>query len=313
MGKYCFGIDVGGTSIKCGFFTAEGELLEKWEIPTRTENQGENILPDIAKSIQKKMEEKAISKEQVTGVGIGVPGPVNKNGEIPTAVNLNWGYKHISKEMEELTGLPSKAGNDANVAALGEAWKGGAAGCANVILATLGTGVGGGIIVDGKIVAGAHGAGGEIGHANVKHDETVSCNCGNKGCLEQMASATGIVRLAKKALAASDQESALRAAGDKLSAKKVFDAYKAGDALAAEIVEEFGDYLGGALATFATVVDPDVILIGGGVSRAGQPLVDVVEKYYKKYAFTPCKNTPIRLAELGNDAGIYGSAKLVVE
>lgn len=313
MGKYCFGIDVGGTSIKCGFFTAEGELLEKWEIPTRTENQGENILPDIAKSIEKKMEEKAISKEQVTGVGIGVPGPVNKNGEIPTAVNLNWGYKHISKEMEELTGLPSKAGNDANVAALGEAWKGGAAGCANVILATLGTGVGGGIIVDGKIVAGAHGAGGEIGHANVKHDETDSCNCGNKGCLEQMASATGIVRLAKKALAASDQESALRAAGDKLSAKKVFDAYKAGDALAAEIVEEFGDYLGGALATFATVVDPDVILIGGGVSRAGQPLVDVVEKYYKKYAFTPCKNTPIRLAELGNDAGIYGSAKLVVE
>ena len=313
MGKYCFGIDVGGTSIICGFFTAEGELLEKWEIPTRTENQGENILPDIAKSIEKKMEEKAISKEQVTGVGIGVPGPVNKNGEIPTAVNLNWGYKHISKEMEELTGLPSKAGNDANVAALGEAWKGGAAGCANVILATLGTGVGGGIIVDGKIVAGAHGAGGEIGHANVKHDETDSCNCGNKGCLEQMASATGIVRLAKKALAASDQESALRAAGDKLSAKKVFDAYKAGDALAAEIVEEFGDYLGGALATFATVVDPDVILIGGGVSRAGQPLVDVVEKYYKKYAFTPCKETPIRLAELGNDAGIYGSAKLVVE
>ena len=313
MGKYCFGIDVGGTSIKCGFFTAEGELLEKWEIPTRTENQGENILPDIAKSIEKKMEEKAISKEQVTGVGIGVPGPVNKNGEIPTAVNLNWGYKHISKEMEELTGLPSKAGNDANVAALGEAWKGGAAGCANVILATLGTGVGGGIIVDGKIVAGAHGAGGEIGHANVKHDETDSCNCGNKGCLEQMASATGIVRLAKKALAASDQESALRAAGDKLSAKKVFDAYKAGDALAAEIVEEFGDYLGGARATFATVVDPDVILIGGGVSRAGQPLVDVVEKYYKKYAFTPCKETPIRLAELGNDAGIYGSAKLVVE
>lgn len=313
MGKYCFGIDVGGTSIKCGFFTAEGELLEKWEIPTRTENQGENILPDIAKSIEKKMEEKAISKEQVTGVGIGVPGPVNKNGEIPTAVNLNWGYKHISKEMEELTGLPSKAGNDANVAALGEAWKGGAAGCANVILATLGTGVGGGIIVDGKIVAGAHGAGGEIGHANVKHDETDSCNCGNKGCLEQMASATGIVRLAKKALAASDQESALRAAGDKLSAKKVFDAYKAGDALAAEIVEEFGDYLGGALATFATVVDPDVILIGGGVSRAGQSFVDVVEKYYKKYAFTPCKEIPIRLAELGNDAGIYGSAKLVVE
>ncbi len=309
MSQYCFGIDVGGTSIKCGFFSASGELLEKWEIPTRTEDKGEKILPDIAKSIQEKMQEKGLGKDAVLGVGIGVPGPVNKNGEIPTAVNLNWGYKHISKEMEELTGLSSKAGNDANVAALGEAWKGGAEGCANVILATLGTGVGGGIIVDGKIVAGAHGAGGEIGHANVKHDETDSCNCGNKGCLEQMASATGIVRLAKKALVSSDKDSALRKA--EVTAKEVFDAYKAGDELAAEVVAEFADYLGGALATFATVVDPDVILIGGGVSKAGEPLIKAVQKCYKKYAFTTCKDIPIRLAELGNDAGIYGAAKLV--
>lgn len=309
MGQYCFGIDVGGTTIKCGLFSESGELLEKWEIVTRTENKGENILPDIAKTIEEKMQEKGIDKAAVAGVGIGVPGPVNKDGEIPTAVNLNWGYKHITKEMEELTGLSAKAGNDANVAALGEAWKGGAEGCANVILATLGTGVGGGIIVDGKIVAGAHGAGGEIGHANVKHDETDSCNCGNQGCLEQMASATGIVRLAKKALERSDKDSALRKV--EISAKEVFDAYKAGDELAAEIVAEFADYLGGALATFATVVDPDVILIGGGVSKAGDPLIEAVEKCYKKYAFSICKDTPIRLAKLGNDAGIYGAAKLV--
>jgi glucokinase len=310
VSKYCFGIDVGGTTVKCGFFTAEGDLLDKWEIPTRLENQGSFILPDIAKTIGKKMEEEGLEKSQITGVGIGVPGPVNKRGEIPTAVNLNWGYKNITGEMQQLTGLPAMAGNDANVAALGEAWKGGAAGCANVILATLGTGVGGGIIVDGKIVTGAHGAGGEIGHANVKHDETESCNCGNKGCLEQMASATGIVRLAKKALERSDKESSLR--GISVTAKDVLDAYKNGDSLAEEIVEEFADYLGGALATFAVVVDPDVILIGGGVSKAGQPLIQILEKYYKKYAFSACKNIPIRRAQLGNDAGIYGAAKLTL-
>lgn len=310
MNRYCFGIDVGGTTVKCGLFTVAGELLDKWEIPTRTENDGEQILPDIARAIEIKRKEMQLEKNQITGIGIGVPGPVNRRGEVPAAVNLHWGYKNITGEMEALTGIVSKAGNDANVAALGEAWKGGAAGCENVIMATLGTGVGGGIIVDGKIVTGAHGAGGEIGHANVKHDETDSCNCGNKGCLEQMASATGIVRLAKKAMERLTMDSVLREE-EPLTAKAVFDAYKAGDALAAEIVEEFAEYLGSALATFAAVVDPDMILIGGGVSKAGEPLIEAVTRYYRKYAFLACKDTPIRLAELGNDAGIYGAARLV--
>ncbi len=309
MKKYCFGIDVGGTSIKCGLFCVDGTLEEKWEIPTNTENQGAAILPDIAASIQAKMREKGIAKENVAGVGIGVPGPVNKDGEIPRAVNLNWGYKHISKEMEALTGLVAKAGNDANVAALGEAWKGGAAGASQVILATLGTGVGGGIIIDGKIVSGAHGAGGEIGHANMEPEEPESCNCGNHGCLEQMASATGIVRLARQALKESGQDSLLRKG--EVSAKAVFDAYKEGDALADRVVERFAAYLGRALAIFACVVDPEVILLGGGVSRAGEPLVQAVQREYKKAAFSPCKDTPIKLAALGNDAGIYGAAKLV--
>lgn len=311
MSRFCFGIDVGGTSIKCGLFDTSGELLEKWEIPTRTENAGENILPDIGESVKSKIKEKNIDKDQIAGIGIGVPGPVNKEGEVPIAVNLNWGYKHISKEISELTGLSAMAANDANVAALGEVWKGGAEGCANVILATLGTGVGGGIIVDGKIVAGAHGAGGEFGHANVNHRESEPCNCGNMGCLEQVASATGIARLARKALEASQKDSVLR--NRKITAKSVFDAYKKGDQLAEEIVDEFADYLGGALAVFACVTDPDVILLGGGVSKAGEVLVDVVERYYRKYAFTSCKNTPICLAKLGNDAGIYGAAKLVAQ
>ncbi len=202
MGKYCFGIDVGGTSVKCGLFQTDGVLVEKWEIPTRKENSGEAILPDIAKTILDKIAERKLDKSDVDGVGIGVPGPVNERGEVPCAVNLFWGFKEVTKELTELTGLPSKAGNDANVAALGEAWKGAAAGSKNVILVTLGTGVGGGIIVDGKIVGGAHGAGGEIGHAAVNHEEKEACNCGNCGCLEQYASATGIVRVAQRTLAA---------------------------------------------------------------------------------------------------------------
>lgn len=312
MSKYCFGIDVGGTSVKCGLFQTDGTLVDKWEIPTRTENKGEAILLDIAETIKKKMKEKGISKEETDGVGIGIPGPVNDNGDVLCAVNLYWGFKAVSKELSELTGLNAKAGNDANVAALGEAWKGAAAGAKNVVLVTLGTGVGGGIIVDGKIVAGSHGAGGEVGHASMEHDEEESCNCGNKGCLEQYASATGIVRVAKRVLAATEEDSSLRKFS-RLSAKNVLDAYKAGDAVAAQIMDQVGDKLGSALAIFSCVVDPETIVVGGGVSKAGQPLIDCIEKYYKKYAFTACKDTPIILASLGNDAGIYGAARMVIK
>ena len=207
--------------------------------------------------------------------------------------------------------MPVKAGNDANVAALGEMWKGGGKGARNLILATLGTGVGGGIIVNEKIVTGAHGAGGEIGHALVNPEETVACNCGNKGCLEQYASATGIAKLAREALEKSDKESLLRNR-EKVTAKDVFDAYKEKDELAGEIVEKFSTYLGHALAIFACVTDPDVIVIGGGVSKAGDVLVECVQRHYERHAFPVCKKTPIKLATLGNDAGIYGAAKLIL-
>lgn len=311
MGLYCFGIDVGGTTVKCGLFKTDGVLVEKWEIPTRTENNGSEIVPDVAKTIEEKLTEKNISKEEVDGIGIGVPGPVNAEGDVIAAVNLFWGYKKLSKELNELTGLNVKVGNDANVAALGEAWKGAAAGAKNVILVTLGTGVGGGIIVDGKIVAGHHGAGGEIGHANVMHDETETCNCGNKGCLEQYTSATGIVRLAKQELASSEEPSVLREEKE-LSAKAVLDGYKSGDALSVRVMDKVGEILGGALAMFTAVVDPETIVIGGGVSKAGQPLVDCIASHYKKYAFSACRETPIVIANLGNDAGIYGAAKMVL-
>ena len=312
MKSYCFGIDVGGTSVKCGLFNTDGTLLEKWEIPTRTENKGENILPDVAETIKAKIAEKNIDKDDIEGVGIGIPGPINSKGEAACAVNLYWGFTPVAQILSDLTGLKAQAGNDANVAALGEAWKGAAAGSGNVILVTLGTGVGGGIIVDGKIVGGAHGAGGEIGHAAVNHEEKEACNCGNCGCLEQYASATGIVRVAQRTLAATEEETVLRKF-PKLSAKNVLDAFKDGDKVACDVMAQVGEMLGGTLAMFACVTDPEAIVIGGGVSKAGQPLIDCIQKYYKKYAFSACKETPIILASLGNDAGIYGSARMVIK
>ena len=310
MKEYCFGIDVGGTTIKCGLFRTDGEVLDKWQIRTRTEENGKNILPDVAEAIQKKMEEKGITKKEVEGIGIGVPGPVDDEGKVPVAVNLHWGAVNIVEVMETLTGIPTKAGNDANVAALGEMWKGGGAGFDNLIVVTLGTGVGGGIIINQKVIAGAHGAGGEIGHAHVEDAITDPCNCGNCGCLEQVASATGIARLAREELAASEEASVLR--GKEVSAKAVFDAVNKGDLLAIRVAERFGKYLGKALAVFACVSDPEVFVIGGGVSKAGPILLDYIAKYYRAYAFTACKSANFVLATLGNDAGIYGAARLVL-
>ena len=310
MKEYCFGIDIGGTTVKCGLFSVKGDILDKWEITTRTENNGVNILPDVAAAIDAKIQEKGIARDTIAGVGLGIPGPVNEDGAVICAVNLHWGYVELEKELEKLTGLTVKAGNDANVAALGEMWKGGGAGYHNVVMVTLGTGVGGGIIVNGKIVTGTHGAGGEIGHIHVEDDETLSCNCGNQGCLEQYASATGVVRLANRMLEATDKASVLR--NEEVTAKAVFDAVKAGDELAMEVAEKFGKYLGTALAVIAGVVDPEVFVIGGGVSKAGKILLDYVEKYYKKYVFQGSRDCAFALAELGNDAGICGAAKLVL-
>jgi glucokinase len=310
MKKYVFGVDVGGTTVKMGLFNVDGEVLDKWEIKTRTENGGEAILPDIAAAANAKMEEKGIAKEEVAGLGIGIPGPIDEEGVVPHTANLGWGYKEVSKELSELTGLPCKGGNDANVAALGEMWKGGAAGYKNVVMVTLGTGVGGGIIIGGKILTGSNGAGGEIGHLHVDDNIPGQCGCGNKGCLEQVASATGITNLANQALAASDKPSMLREG--EVSAKTVFDAVKAGDELAKEVAERFGKYLGTALANITAVTDPQAIVIGGGVSKAGPILLEYVEKYYQQYCFKSCKNVKFALATLGNDAGIYGCAKLVL-
>ena len=245
-------------------------------------------------------------------MGVGVPGPVNSKGVVNRCVNLGWGVLDVAAELSSLTSLEVKAGNDANVAALGEMWKGGAEGSSDVIMVTLGTGVGGGIIVDGKIVAGSNGAGGEIGHITVNKDEIEACNCGQYGCLEQYASATGIVRMAKRKLAKTDDATTLRNA-EELTAKLIFDGAKAGDAVAMGLVDELGEILGSTLSNIACVSNPEVIVIGGGVSKAGDILIDTIKKHFVESCFHVCRDTRFELASLGNDAGIYGCMKLMLD
>ncbi len=312
MKKYVFGVDVGGTTVKMGLFDMNANVLDKWEIPSVTANGGERVLPDIAESICKKMEEEDIAKDEVAGVGIGVPGPVDAEGTVYKTANLGWDTVfNIPEAFKKHLDLPVMAGNDANVAALGEMWQGGGKGYKDLVVVTLGTGVGGGIICNGQMVTGANGAGGEIGHIHVEDNETEECGCHNIGCLEQYASATGISRLARKRLEKDHEASVLR--DREVSAKAVWDAVKFGDKVAIEVAEQFGEYLGKGLAAIAGVVNPEVFVIGGGVSKAGDVLFEYVKPYYMQYAFRGCRDARFALAELGNDAGIFGAAKLVLD
>lgn len=310
--NYGFGVDLGGTTVKIAYFDETGTLLDKWEIPTVTTDNGSQILPDIAASILKYLDDKKISREQILGIGIGVPGPVDDDGVVNRCSNLGWGVFNVHTALGELTGLPIKAGNDANMAALGEAWKGGAMGCSNMVLATFGTGVGGGIVINGMPINGVHGAAGEIGHLVLERDETEMCTCGKYGCVEQYCSATGIVRLAKKRLALDSQESILRSI-EPLTCKDVFDAGNQGDALALEVLEKVYAYMGQFLAGVCCVTDPEIVVLGGGVSKAGKPLLEGAKRYFDKYIFHASASIRFALATLGNDAGAYGAFKLILD
>lgn len=314
MKKYCFGIDVGGTTVKIGLFETEGVLIDKWEITTRTENFGENILGDICDSLDAKLVEKGISLDEIEGVGIGLPGPVLDDGTVLQCVNLGWGTFNVAEKFSAMFhDIKVKAGNDANVAALGEAWKGGGKDYDDIVMITLGTGVGGGVVIGGKIITGYNGGAGEIGHMHVEDEEELQCNCGRRGCLEQYASATGVVRLAKRYLAANDTETKMRDFGDDITAKDVFDLAKAGDEGAVQVVAKMGNYLGKSMSSVAAVINPQAFIIGGGVSKAGQYLIDAIKGVYRETCFAACGDAAVHLAELGNDAGMYGSAALVLE
>lgn len=309
--QYGFGVDLGGTTVKLVFFDREGTLLDKWEIPTVTDNHGKQILPDIAASVADYIGKHRVDKKQIIGIGIGVPGPVRPDGTVNKCVNLGWGVFNIEKELSQLTGFFVKAGNDAAVAALGECWKGGGKGCQSMVFATLGTGVGGGIVVNGKVIHGAHGAGGEIGHMVLNREETEFCSCGKRGCVEQYCSATGIVRIAKQFLAKSQTPSSLRGR-ETITCKDVFDASGAGDMLAQEILEQVYTYMGEFLANICNVIDPEAVVLGGGVSKAGQPLLAGVQWHFEKCVFHAVRPVRFALAELGNDAGAYGAFKLML-
>jgi ROK family protein (putative glucokinase) len=311
MKEYAIGVDIGGTTVKLGLFDRQGQVLEKWEIPTVKEDQGSHILPDIAAAVKDRMASRGLTKDGILGVGVGAPGPVDTEGTVYKAVNLGWDVFNIPQVLQAQLDLPVKAANDANVAAFGEMWQGGGKGHANIVAVTLGTGVGGGIIVNGSILTGATGAGGEIGHIHIEDNEPDPCGCQNHGCLEQYASATGVVRLARRRLA-QDQEPSILRSRSELSAKAVWDAVKAEDRVAVQIAKQFGEYLGKGLAAVAAVVNPEVFVIGGGVSKAGEILFDYIRPAYEKYVFHGCRNARFALATLGNDAGIFGAAGLII-
>lgn len=313
MKKYAFGVDIGGTTIKMGFFSTRGDLLDTWEIPTRTESGGSYILDDISDSITEKLDEKDISRLDVEGIGIGVPGPVGPDGTVFKCVNLGWDIFNVENRLSSITDLRVKAGNDANVAALGEMWQGGGKGYQNLIMVTLGTGIGGGVILNGKILPGTSGAAGEIGHMTVNEDEPDECGCGKHGCLEQYASANGVVRMTRHYLEDHPEvESSLRSIPS-FTSRDIYDEAKKGDAAALTMTEEVGRILGKALAGVACVVNPEAFVIGGGMANAGDFLLDSIRRYYRTFAFHASRETEFRLATLGNNAGIYGCVRMLLE
>lgn len=312
MKSYAFGVDLGGTTVKLGLFQSDGLLLEKWEIPTRTANHSENLLQDIALALLGKLAEKQINVSDVEGIGMGVPGAVLNDSYVKPCVNLDqWGGFDVAEKLSSLCRLPVKIVNDANAAALGEMSQGGGKGYKNVVFVTLGTGVGGGIIVDGKLLSGVHGAGGEIGHIKVKNHEEAICGCGKQGCLEQYASATGLVNSAKQMLLNQGIATRLREY-ENLSCKDIFDCAKEGDGTAIQLVDDMTRLLGKAMAAISCVCDPEVIVVGGGVAKAGAIVLDGMQKYFKQYAFPAAEETAFALAKLGNNAGIYGAVQMIL-
>ena len=307
--KYGFGVDLGGTTVKIACLNKNGDMLEKWEIPTVTAGSGGQILPDIAASVLDYCRRENLAPDTLLGIGIGVPGAVDRAGNVNKCINLGWDRFNICQELGRLTGLRVVAGNDATVAALGECWKGGGQGCKNMIMVTLGTGVGGGIVVDGNVVHGTHGAGGEIGHMVLNRQETESCGCGKRGCVEQYCSATGIVRLTKKHIAGTDS---CLLDNENFTCKDVFDAAKAGDIPAQKALEQVYAYLGEFLANVCNVTDPEAVVLGGGVSKAGATLIEGIAPYFDSYLFHACRGIRLTLATLGNDAGAYGAFRLLL-
>ncbi|WP_318150308.1 ROK family glucokinase [Streptococcus parasuis] len=319
MSKKIIGIDLGGTSVKLAILTTEGEIQEKWSIKTNILDEGSHIIPDIIDSIKHRFETYGLTKEDFLGIGMGSPGVVDSEaGTVIGAYNLNWKTLQLVKDQfESALGLPFFIDNDANVAALGEQWVGAGNNNPNVVFMTLGTGVGGGVIAAGNLIRGVKGAGGELGHITVDFDAPFACTCGKKGCLETVASATGIVNLTRRYAEEYAGDAKLKQLiddGEELTAKDVFDLAKEGDDLALIVYRHFSNYLGIACANIAAVLNPAYIVLGGGVSAAGEFLLDGVRNVFADNSFPQIKeSTQIVLATRGNDAGVLGAASLVLK
>lgn len=318
MTKKIIGIDLGGTTVKFAILTSEGDIQQKWSLITDTTENGSRIVPAIVESINEQLEKYQLTPDDFIGIGMGSPGTVDrKAGTVIGAYNLNWKTSQpVKKIIEEGTGIPFAIDNDANVAALGERWKGAGANEEDVVFITLGTGVGGGIIAGGRLIHGVAGAAGELGHITV-NPEGYDCTCGKKGCLETVASATGVVRLARDFSEDYAGESQLKYNiddGQLITAKDVFDFAKDNDKLAVRVVEKVAYFLGLACASVANTLNPSTIVIGGGVSNAGVFLVDQIKVYFDKFTYpTIRETTKIRLAQLGNNAGVVGASSLIKE
>ena len=303
--NFVFGVDIGGTTCKAGVFTSKGELLEKWEFKTDTSNHGTDILSHVAEQLNHKIQQLQMDPSKILGIGLGVPGPVSSTGVVHGCVNLGWKEKDVIQELKALINYPVRVGNDASLAALGELYAGSGMGKHSLLMLTLGTGVGGGLVYQNHIIHGAHGAAGEIGHMIVNPKEREHCNCGRRGCLEQYVSATGICRMADHLMSeyrdihtSLDQEH--------LDTRTIFEAAQNQDGIGVLVVEKFGHILGTALANLAVIYDPEMIVLGGGVSNAGEYLLNLATFNFKEKVFEPCSQVEIQIAKLGNDAGIYG-------
>ena len=309
--QYYIGIDVGGTSVKEGLFDEDGNLLAKASVPTPPIVDAAGFAA-VTEAIDQVVAKAQIPRAFVAGIGLAVPCPIPASGDAKVKANIAINLPELRVAIQKhCPDAVVKYENDANAAAMGEAWLGSAKGVQNVVMVTIGTGVGGGVIVNGDVVSGVVGAGGEIGHMCLNPAEERTCGCGGHGHLEQYSSATGVVRCMKKLLDENpDTSCTLR--GTDFAAKDVFDAARAGDALAAREVDEMTDTLGMALASIASTTDPEMFMVGGGVARAGDVLFNPLREHFKTYAFSSCRETPIVAATLGNDAGIYGAVRLIV-
>lgn len=315
MKPYAFGVDAGGPAIQIGLFQTTGHLVEKWTIPTRIEDHGSNILPDIVASIREKVEQRSLSWDCIEGVGMGVPGPVTEDGTVLRCVNLGWDVFNIPQKVQELEPRIEKlrVANDVNAATLSEMWQGGAQWNGSAVMVTLGPGIGSGIVVNNRIFEGCSGAAGEIGHMCVNPQETRRCTCGNYGCLEQYCSTSGLIQSAKALLEQHPGDPSLLGQAEELTPAVIFQAARQRDLLALAVLDQFGQLMGQALAAVACIINPQVIVIGGELSSGGEVLLKPIEDYFRKYAFHVFRNTEFVLAELGDEAGMYGSARMLFD